>query len=359
MRKGIETGDFFILANNGKIGASYVFIYLICNKNLSMARVLTGIQSSGKPHLGNILGAIIPAVALTKEENNESFIFIADFHSLTTVKNGQEREENVRAVAAAWLAFGLDTDKTVFYRQSRIPEVTELTWYLSCFTPYPMLANAHSFKDKSDRLADVNAGLFTYPVLMAADILLYDADIVPVGKDQLQHLEITRDIASTFNNRVEDELLVLPEPRISEEVMIIPGTDGRKMSKSYDNYIDVFLPEKALKKNINSIVTDSTPLEEPKDPDTCTVFKLYSLIASPDQTQSLREKYLGGNFGYGHAKKELMGLVLSRFSEERARFDHYMSHPDELELTLQTGESKAREIAQKVLNRVREKLGFR
>ncbi|WP_035807331.1 tryptophan--tRNA ligase [Lunatimonas lonarensis] len=323
-----------------------------------MARVLTGIQSSGKPHLGNILGAILPAVALASREDNESFIFIADFHSLTTLKDGVAREENVRAVAAAWLAFGLDVNRTVFYRQSRIPEVTELTWYLSCFTPFPMLANAHSFKDKSDRLSDVNAGLFTYPVLMASDILLYDAHIVPVGKDQLQHLEITRDIATAFNNRMEEELLLLPEPRISEEVMIIPGTDGRKMSKSYDNYIDVFLPEKALKKNVNRIVTDSTPLEEPKDPDTCNVFKLFSLIATPEATEALRQKYRGGNFGYGHAKNELTELILTTFSEQRKRYDHYMNHPEELAQILKEGEAKAREIASSVLNRVRKKLGY-
>lgn len=268
-----------------------------------MARVLTGIQSSGKPHLGNILGAIKPAITLTKNEDNESFIFIADFHSLTTIKDASTRIDNVNAVAAAWLAFGLDINRSVFYRQSRIPQVTELTWYLSCFTPYPMLANAHSFKDKSDRLSDVNAGLFTYPVLMAADILLYGADLVPVGKDQLQHLEISRDIASAFNHRLGDEVLKIPEPRISNEVMIIPGTDGQKMSKSYNNYIDIFLPEKQLKKNVNTIVTDSTPLEEPKDPDVCNVYKLYKLIANEEQTLALRERYLAGNFGYGHAKR--------------------------------------------------------
>ncbi|MFC4872427.1 tryptophan--tRNA ligase [Negadavirga shengliensis] len=324
-----------------------------------MARVLTGIQSSGQPHLGNILGAIVPAIELTKKENNESFIFIADMHSLTTIKDGKEREENVRAVAAAWLAFGLDIHKTVFYRQSRIPEVTELTWYLSCFTPYPMLANAHSFKDKSDRLSDVNAGLFIYPVLMAADILLYEADLVPVGKDQLQHLEITRDIASTFNHKMEEELLTLPEPRISEEVMIIPGTDGQKMSKSYNNYIDIFLPEKALKKNINAIITDSTPLEEPKDPDSCTVFKLYSLMAEKAQTADLREKYLGGNFGYGHAKKELLSLILEKYKEQRERYNHFISNPQELEKKLAEGERKAKETAAHLLDRIRRKLGFR
>lgn len=323
-----------------------------------MARVLTGIQSSGKPHLGNILGAIAPAIELTKQEHNESFIFIADMHSLTTIKSGKEREENVRAVAAAWLAFGLDINKTVFYRQSRIPEVTEFTWYLSCFTPYPMLANAHSFKDKSDRLADVNAGLFIYPVLMAADILLYEADLVPVGKDQLQHLEITRDIASSFNHKMEEELLTLPEPRISEEVMIIPGTDGQKMSKSYNNYIDIFLPEKQLKKNINTIITDSTPLEEPKNPDTCTVFKLFSLMADSEQTADLRAKYLGGNFGYGHAKKELFSLILEKYKKQRELYDHFMANPEDLETHLAEGERRAKEVATILLDKIRRKLGF-
>ncbi|RZS97469.1 tryptophan--tRNA ligase [Cecembia calidifontis] len=323
-----------------------------------MARVLTGIQSSGRPHLGNILGAIVPAIELTKKDNNESFIFIADFHSLTTIKDGALRRENTLAVAAAWLAFGLDINKTVFYRQSMIPEVAELTWYLSCFTPFPMLANAHSFKDKSDRLADVNAGLFTYPVLMAADILLYSANIVPVGKDQLQHLEITRDIANSFNHKMEEDIFTIPEARISEEVMIIPGTDGQKMSKSYNNYIDIFLPEKELKKNINSIITDSTPLEEPKDPDTCNVFKLYALVADPEQTAELRSKYLAGNFGYGHAKKEFLDLILSKYAEERRLFDYYMSHPYELEARLAEGEAKARVIAKDILHKVREKLGF-
>ncbi|MCH6200431.1 tryptophan--tRNA ligase [Aquiflexum sp. LQ15W] len=323
-----------------------------------MARVLTGIQSSGKPHLGNILGAIVPAIELTKRDNNDSFIFIADLHSLTSIKDGNLRKENTLAVAAAWLAFGLDISKTVFYRQSMIPEVTELTWYLSCFTPFPMLANAHSFKDKSDRLADVNAGLFTYPVLMTADILLYGANIVPVGKDQLQHLEIARDIATTFNNRVEEEILVVPEARISEDVMIIPGTDGQKMSKSYNNYIDIFLSEKELKKNINSIITDSTPLEEPKNPDTCNVFKLYSLVANADQTAALRSKYLAGNFGYGHAKQEFMTLILEKYAEERKLYDYFMNHPSELEARLFEGEAKAKIIARGYLNKVREKLGF-
>lgn len=324
-----------------------------------MARVLTGIQSSGRPHLGNILGAIVPAIELINQNQEESFIFIADFHSLTSSKDGELRKHNTLAVAAAWLAFGLDIQKTTFYRQSHIPEVTELTWYLNCFTPFPMLANAHSFKDKSARLADVNAGLFTYPVLMAADILLYSANLVPVGKDQLQHLEMTRDIATTFNRIVEEEILVVPEARISEEVMIIPGTDGQKMSKSYNNYIDIFLPEKELKKNVNSIVTDSTPLEEPKNPDTCHVFKLYSLLASKEQTEKMRANYLGGNYGYGHAKKEFMDLILSKYSKERETFNFFMSNPEEIEKRLAAGEEKAKLVAYELLDRVRRKLGFR
>ncbi|RIW15826.1 tryptophan--tRNA ligase [Algoriphagus lacus] len=324
-----------------------------------MARVLTGIQSSGRPHLGNILGAIVPAIELINQNQEESFIFIADFHSLTSSKDGELRKQNTLAVAAAWLAFGLDIQRTTFYRQSHIPEVTELTWYLNCFTPFPMLANAHSFKDKSARLADVNAGLFTYPVLMAADILLYSANLVPVGKDQLQHLEMTRDIATTFNRIVDEEILVVPEARISEEVMIIPGTDGQKMSKSYNNYIDIFLPEKELKKNVNSIITDSTPLEEPKDPDTCHVFKLYSLLASQEQTKQMRANYLGGNYGYGHAKKEFMELIMSKYSKEREAFNYFMTHPDEIEKRLYAGEEKAKSVAYELLDRVRRKLGFR
>lgn len=323
-----------------------------------MSRILTGIQSSGKPHLGNLLGAIIPAIQLSLRPQNDSFFFIADFHSLTTIKEAELRQQNIRAVAAAWLAFGFDTEKNTFYRQSRIPEVAELTWYLSCFTPYPMLANAHSFKDKSDRLADVNAGLFTYPVLMAADILLYDAEIVPVGKDQVQHLEITRDIATGFNHYYGQEIFVLPKAQVDENVMLIPGTDGQKMSKSYHNTIDIFLPEKELKKNIMAIITDSTPLEAPKDPDTCTVFKLYALLASPTETTDLRAKYLAGGFGYGHAKNALLSLVLEKFAHERQKFQSLMDDPAALEAQLATGENKARQVANQVLTRVRRALGF-
>ncbi|MEL7002673.1 MAG: tryptophan--tRNA ligase [Bacteroidota bacterium] len=322
-----------------------------------MARILTGIQSSGRPHLGNLLGAIIPAIELSKSDKNESLFFIADLHSLTSIKDAEVRIENVNATAAAWLAFGFDTSKNLFYRQSRVPEVCELTWYLNCFTPYPMLANAHSFKDKADRLSDVNAGLFTYPVLMASDIILYDADIVPVGKDQEQHLEMTRDIASTFNHRY-GETFVVPKSQIDENVMTIPGTDGQKMSKSYGNTIDIFLEGKALKKQVMSIVTDSTPLEEPKNPDTCNVFTLYSLLADEDQIVQMRKNYEGGNYGYGHAKKELLQLIIDKFAEPRRIFNHYMENTDELNAKLEEGEKKASIIAKEVLSRVRGKLGF-
>ena len=322
-----------------------------------MARILTGIQSSGKPHLGNVLGVIKPAIALSRKEGNESFFFIADMHSLTTIKNSTLRRQNVNAVAAAWLACGFDTSKNVFYRQSRIPACTELTWYLSCFTPYPMLANAHSFKDKADKLSDINAGLFNYPVLMASDILLYDAAYVPVGKDQKQHLEMTRDMASSFNHQF-GETFVIPEALVNEEMMTVPGTDGQKMSKSYGNIIDVFLPEKALRKNVMQIVTDSTLLEEPKNPDTCNVFAIYRLIASKDQTSGMRKKYEGGNYGYGHAKQELFELLLENFTEEREKFQYYMNNLTELEAELKKGEEKASEIAQDVLKKVKIKLGF-
>lgn len=322
-----------------------------------MARILTGIQSSGRPHLGNLLGAIIPAIQLSQQPGNESFFFIADLHSLTTIKEAATRVSNVNAVAAAWLAFGFDTEKNLLYRQSRIPDVCELAWYLNCFTPFPMLANAHSFKDKADRLSDVNAGLFTYPVLMTADIILYDAHYVPVGKDQKQHLEMARDIASAFNNQY-GETFVVPEAKIEEAVMTIPGTDGQKMSKSYGNIVDIFLPDKELLKQIKSIKTDSTPLEEPKNPDTDTTFAIYQLIATPEQTADLRARYLAGNFGYGHAKQALFDLIVTKYKSEREAFDFYLSNPAALEEKLQTGEKRAASIAREVLGRVRKKLGF-
>ena len=322
-----------------------------------MARILTGIQSSGIPHLGNILGAILPAIELSKTPVHECFYFIADFHSLTTIKDAETRRNNVKAVAAAWLAFGFDHEKNTIYKQSSIPEVAELTWYLSCFTPFPMLANAHSFKDKSDKLSDVNAGLFTYPVLMAADILMYDAHVVPVGKDQLQHLEITRDIAGGFNHQY-GETFVVPEAKIDDRVMIVPGRDGQKMSKSYNNFIDIFLPDKQLLKQIKTIETDSTPLEDPKNPDVCNVYNLYKLMADENQTADLREKYEKGGFGYGHAKQALYDLIIEKFGEQREKYHYYFNNENELHEILEKGASKARKVAHEVLGRVKNKIGY-
>lgn len=322
-----------------------------------MARILTGIQSSGRPHLGNLLGAILPAIELSRDPANESLFFIADLHSLTTIKDPRIREANTNATAAAWIACGFDTEQHLLYRQSRVPQVCELTWYLNCLTPYPMLANAHSFKEKADKLADVNAGLFTYPVLMAADIILYDTDIVPVGKDQKQHLEMARDIAGAFNRQF-GETFVLPQERIDENVMVIPGTDGQKMSKSYGNTLDIFLADKPLRKSIMSIITDSLPLESPKDPDSCNVFALYRLLAPADQVAKMRSNYLGGNYGYGQAKQELFELIINRFAKERELFNQLMENPAEINARLETGERKASAIAQQVLDRVRKKLGY-
>ena len=323
-----------------------------------MARVLTGIQSSGRQHLGNILGAIRPAIELAKNPKNDSFLFIADLHSLTTIKDAELRKESVLATAAAWLACGLDTDNSAFYLQSDIVECTELTWYLNCFTPYPMLANAHSFKDKASNLSDVNAGLFDYPVLMASDIILYDAHEVPVGKDQRQHLEITRDIAKTVNNKYNQELLVVPEAKISESIMVIPGTDGRKMSKSYGNVIDVFLPKKQLKKQCMGVVTDSTPLEDPKNPDECNVFALYALLAKESEIETMRQNYLGGNYGFGHAKLALYELILREFEQERIKFDELIANPKFIWSELKKGADKARPIAKNTIKRVRKVMGY-
>lgn len=322
-----------------------------------MARILTGIQSSGVPHLGNLLGAIIPAIELSKDANNESLFFIADMHSLTTIRDAKQLKENTYATAAAWLAFGFDTNKNIFYRQSDIAEVCELMWYLNCNTPYPMLANAHSFKDKASKLHHVNAGLFTYPVLMASDILLYDAEIVPVGKDQKQHLEMTRDMAKAFNHTY-GETLIEPESRIDERVMIIPGTDGQKMSKSYNNFINIFLPDKKLRKQVMGIQTDSTPMEDPKDPTSCNVFKIYKLLASQEQTNNMELNYRGGNYGYGHAKQALYEVIIEKYAQERIRFNELMDNTALVEQELLKGAEKARSIAQNVLKRVRTKIGY-
>jgi len=322
-----------------------------------MSRILTGVQSTGTPHLGNILGAIKPAIELSKNSENESFLFIADLHSLTQIKDGKTLRENTYSTAATWLACGLDVEKTVFYRQSDIPQVTELSWYLSCFYPYQRLTLAHSFKDKSDRLEDVNSGLFSYPMLMAADILLYEAEIVPVGKDQLQHLEMSRDVANRFNHQMGDTL-VPPVAKIQEGTMYVPGTNGGKMSKSQGNIIDIFLNDKKLRKQIMKIETDSTPLEDPKNPDTCNLFALYKLLASEKQIAEMRANYEGGNYGYGHAKQAFFELLVETFKEERERYHYYMNNLDEIDKALAVGAKKAAKIADGVLLKVRTKLGF-
>jgi len=324
-----------------------------------MARYLTGIQSTGRPHLGNLLGAIIPAIEFSKIANQESLYFIADLHALTSVRDAEVLRHNTYSVAAAWLAFGFDTDKHVFYRQSDVPMVTELAWYLNCFAPFPMLANAHSFKDKSSRrgLADINAGLFTYPVLMAADILMYDANFVPVGKDQIQHLEITRDIASSFNHQYGDTF-VLPEASTDDALMTVPGINGEKMSKSYGNIIDIFEADKPLRKTIMSIITDSTPLEDPKSTEDDTTFKLFSLLATPQETEAMRQNYLVGGYGYGHAKQALYELIIRKYARERELFNYYMSNLPEVDRKLYEGAEKAKAIATPVLQRVRQKLGY-
>lgn len=323
-----------------------------------MARILTGIQSTGVPHLGNVLGAIRPAIDMSARPGNDSFLFIADLHSFTAMRDPAVLRENTYAVAASWLACGLDVQKTTFYRQSDVPEVTELTWYLGCLAPYPMLANAHSFKDKLDRLNEVNGGVFYYPVLMTADILLYDAHLVPVGKDQIQHLEIARDIAGAFNRAYGADTFVMPEAKVDANVMVVPGTDGQKMSKSYGNTINVFAEEKELKKQVMGIVSDSTPLEAPKDPAKDNTFKLFSLVAPKDAIDTMREKYLKGGYGYGHAKKELMTVLLDGFAKERALFAQLMNDKAELDRQLKVGADKARAVASITLARVRERAGY-
>lgn len=322
-----------------------------------MARILTGVQSTGTPHLGNLLGAVLPAIEMAQSRENDSFLFIADLHSLTQIKDGELLRKNTFATAAAWLACGLDPDTTVFYRQSDVSEVTELAWYLNCYFPYQRLTLAHSFKDKAENLADVNAGLFAYPMLMAADILLYDADIVPVGKDQLQHLEMTRDVASRFNHIMGDTF-VIPQAKIQEETQYIPGTDGQKMSKSKNNTINIFLEEKKLRKQIMKIQTDSTPLEEPKNPEECNVFALYKLLGTPEEIEDLRAQYLAGGMGYGTAKQALFELVLKQFSNERERFNFYQENPKEVEIALIKGAQKAKAIAAETLLRVRKEIGY-
>ena len=280
-------------------------------------------------------------------------------HSITQIKDGETLRQNTYSTAATWLACGLDVEKVVFYRQSDVPQTTELSWYLSCFFPFQRLTLAHSFKDKADRLSDVNAGLFTYPMLMAADILLYDAEFVPVGKDQLQHIEITRDVASRFNNQM-GETFVLPESYTHEDTKYVPGTNGGKMSKSANNIINIFLDDKALRKQVMSIETDSTPLEDPKDTETCKIFAIYKLLANESQLAEMTEKYknINRDFGWGHAKQALFELIVEKFKVEREKYTYYMNNLEEVDQLLLHGAAKASEKANEVLKRVRQKLGY-
>lgn len=322
-----------------------------------MARILTGVQSTGTPHLGNILGAIIPAIEMSNDPENESYLFIADMHSLTQIKDANTLRQNTYATAATWLAFGLNIEKTLFYKQSSVPQVTELSWYLSCFFPFSRLELAHSFKDKSDRLEDINGGLFTYPMLMAADILLYDADIIPVGKDQLQHIEMTRDVASRVHAKVGD-VFVIPEAKIQKDTMLIPGIDGQKMSKSKGNVIDIFQTDKALRKQIMSIQTDSTSLEAPKEWSSCNSFAIYKLLASDYQIAEMKRNYEAGGYGYGHAKQALFELICEQFSEQRKLYAYYMDNLEEIDQALEIGAKKAAKVANGVLDRIRGKIGY-
>ncbi len=318
-------------------------------------RVLTGIKPTGRPHLGNYLGSIRPAVALSKER--ETFLFIADLHALTTIRDATELRELVCDVAATWLACGLDPERTVFYRQSDVPEISELNWILACYTGQGLLDRAHAYKAARDTGEEVNVGLYTYPVLMSADILAFDSTHVPVGQDQKQHLEICRDIATRFNH-YHGEVLTVPEPIIDDHVAVIPGLDGRKMSKSYGNTIPLFFERQGVKKKIMSIVSDSTPLEEPKDPDSSLVYQLYSMMAPTDRAAEMADKLRAGGYGWGHAKKELVALFHELFEERAKTYDRLMANRGELEEVFAAGAQRARAQAADTLDRVKKALGL-
>jgi len=321
-------------------------------------RILSGIQPSGRLHLGNYFGMMEPAIRLQNE--GEAFYFIADYHSLTSIHDPDQLRDNVRDVAIDFLACGLDPEKAVFFKQSDVPEVTELTWILSCLTPMGLLERCHSYKDKIAQGILPSHGLFAYPVLMAADILLYSSDLVPVGKDQKQHIEVTRDIAQKFNDRYGkgEELLRIPEPRIRENTAAVPGLDGRKMSKSYDNTIELFENEKALKKKIMSIVTDSTPVEEAKDPDNSYIVMLYKLIATPDEVREMEDAFRRGGQGYGEFKKQLLEKLLEHFAQMRVNRAELEQNETFVEEVLHKGAEQARAIAQKTLDKVRKAVGL-
>ncbi|MHC4939426.1 MAG: tryptophan--tRNA ligase [Planctomycetota bacterium] len=318
-------------------------------------RVLSGIQPSGVLHLGNYFGAMREHLRLA--EKNDAFYFIADYHALTTVQNAEQMRDYRFAVAADYLAIGLDPTRTLLFLQADVPEVTELAWILATLTPMPMMENAHAYKDKKARGIIASLGLVAYPALMAADILIYDSDAVPVGADQKQHVEITRDLAGAFN-RTYGETLKLPEEIIKEDVAIVPGTDGAKMSKSYGNDIPMFLEGKPLKKRVMAIVTDSTPVEDPKDPDTCNAFALWKLFAEEGEIEEMRSRYAVGGLGYGDVKKDLLARIEEHFADARARRRELETRPDEVWDTLRDCGLKARSVARDVMDRVRTAVGF-
>ena len=318
-------------------------------------RILSGVQSSGTLHIGNYFGMMRPSLSL--QEGNDCFYFIANYHALTQLPDPALLRQRTFDVAVDFLACGLNPDTTVFFRQSDVIEVQELTWILSCLTPVGLLERCHSYKDKLARGMEANHGLFTYPVLMAADILLYNSQLVPVGKDQKQHLEVTRDIAIRFNNRYGD-ILTVPEAMIQEDVAVIPGLDGQKMSKSYDNTIEIFGEGKPIRQKFMKIITDSTPMEEPKNPDTCNVFALYKLMATPEEQAELRQRYLAGNMGYGHAKQALFDKYSEFFAPMRERRKQLLEKPQLVEDVLQDGAARARKVAQQTLQRVRQAVGL-
>jgi tryptophanyl-tRNA synthetase len=318
-------------------------------------RVLSGIQSSGKLHLGNYLGAMKQHIEL--QHDHECFFFIANFHSLTTVQDPPLLRELTLDVALDYLALGLDPNKASLFRQTDIPEVCELAWILSCVTGKGLLDRAHSFKDKTEKGIAPSMGLFCYPMLMAADILIYRSDLVPVGKDQVQHIEMTQDIAGYFNNTFKTEVLKRPEAKLND-AMVVPGVDGQKMSKSYGNAINLFDPPNVTQKRIMSIKTDSTPVEAPKNPDTCSVFALYKLVATPTETNELAARYRAGGMGYGEAKKALAVAVESLLAPARERRDYYSSHLDDVEDILRLSAKRARKVAQEVMAQVRDACGL-
>ncbi|MFN0247923.1 MAG: tryptophan--tRNA ligase [Kofleriaceae bacterium] len=331
---------------------------------MASKRVLTGIKPTGSPHVGNLLGAIRPALRLA-DEGLDAMYFIADYHALIDVKDPKKLSHMTRDVAATWLAMGLDPSKVIFYRQSDIPEILELAWIFSCFTSKGWMNKAHAYKAFVDRNRDegkdadedINMGLYGYPVLMAADIVAFDIDLVPVGKDQVQHVEIARDIAQRINHEHKREILRLPQAKLDENAAIVPGIDGRKMSKSYDNTIPLFATGKELKKTINRIVTDSTPPEVPKDPDASTIFQIYRAIASPTECAALADRYRAG-IGWGDAKNALYEMLETTLAEPRAKYTELMANPKRVDDLLAEGATKARVVARKTLDRVRAAIGI-